>query len=45
MENQYKAKELNIWSNKVVLNMNEDATQYRVSNTGGNNILEENLLF
>ena len=30
-ENQNKAKEFNIGSNKVVLEMNEDTTKYEVS--------------
>ena len=30
-ENQNKAKELNIGSNKLVLEMNEDNTKYKVS--------------
>ena len=30
-ENLNKEKEFNIWSNKVVLEMNEDTTKYKVS--------------
>ena len=30
-ENLNKAKEFNLWSNRVVLKMNEDTTKYEVS--------------
>ena len=30
-ENLNKEKEFNIWSNKVVLEINEDTTKYKVS--------------